>query len=59
MHRPSTRSITPESFRAIADPYAPEVTAARWRGTRKRLLRVLFYALLLIGGLQLCVLYRS
>ena len=53
------RSITQENLRAITDPYGPEVTAARWRGTRRRMLRVLFYALLLFGGLQMCSLSRK
>jgi hypothetical protein len=52
------RSITPESMQAIADPHTAERTQARWRRTRARLLRVLFYALLIIGGVQLCALSR-
>lgn len=53
------RPITQENLRAITDPYTPEVTEARWRGTRSRLLRVLLYAVLIIGGIQLCSLSRQ
>ncbi|HJR42851.1 MAG TPA: hypothetical protein VJ812_12225 [Gemmatimonadaceae bacterium] len=53
------RSITLENMEAITDPHTAERTRAHWRRTRARLLRVLFYALLIIGGVQLCALSRS
>lgn len=53
------RARTPVDLRALKDPYSPELTEARWRGTRRGLLRVLFYALLILGGLQLCAVSRK
>jgi hypothetical protein len=51
---PTKRVITHENLRAIPDQHSPELTIARWRRTRGKLVRVLFFGALLGGTMQLC-----